>query len=125
MSIRIDYKERIEAITALKVYPINVPDKTKYPCIQMLLSGGKRDTDSGLSGGSSIRGYRLSLTILASKASECYTIEELLIAGLDELPLVTDDTTTLIMYFDNSVELYNHQQRLYEVTVDFKTKQLK
>jgi hypothetical protein len=120
---RIDYKDTIESISGVKVYPIVVPDKAKYPCIQMKLSGGKRDSDSSLTG-SRISGFRLSLTILAKSAAEAYAIEDALKYGLDEKPLKTINTNTLIMYFDNSVELYNQSQALYEITVDFIPKKL-
>jgi hypothetical protein len=120
---RIDYKDTIESISGVKVYPIVVPDKAKYPCIQMKLSGGKRDSDSSLTG-SRISGFRLSLTILAKSAAEAYAIEDALKDGLDEKPLKTINTNTLIMYFDNSVELYNQSQALYEITVDFIPKKL-
>jgi hypothetical protein len=120
---RIDYKDTIESISGVKVYPIVVPDKAKYPCIQMKLSGGKRDSDSSLTG-SRIYGFRLILTILAKSAAEAYAIEDALKDGLDEKPLKTINTNTLIMYFDNSVELYNQSQALYEITVDFIPKKL-
>ena len=120
---RIDYKNRVEEISGVKVYPITVPDKAKYPCIQMTLSGGKRDGDSSLTD-SRISGYRLSLTIIADTASEAYAIESLLKDALDEKPLKTENTNTLIMYFDNSIEIYNYAQALFEVTVDFLPKKL-
>jgi hypothetical protein len=123
-SPRIDYKDQIELISGLKVYPVFVPDKAKYPCIQMNISGGKRDGDSSMNGGSRISNFRLSLTILSPTASEAYRVEDLLKEGLDEKPLKTLNTNTLIMYFDNSVELYNYQQSLFEVTVDFLPKKL-
>lgn len=122
-SPRIDYKEAIESLSGVKVYPVVVPNKSEYPCIQMKLSGGKRDADSSMQG-SKIYGFRLSLTILAETASETYAIEDKLKEGLDEKSLKTNNTNTLVMYFDNSVELYNNAQNLYELTVDFIPKKL-
>ena len=122
-SPRIDYKAEIERLSGIKAYPIVVPDKATYPCIQINMSGGKRDRDSSLITGR-ISNFRLSITILSTTATEAYGIEELLKIGLDESPLKTENSNTLIMYFDNSVELYNSQQALFEITIDFITKKL-
>ena len=100
-SPRIDYKAEIERLSGIKAYPIVVPDKATYPCIQIKMSGGKRDRDSSLITGR-ISNFRLSITILSTTATEAYGIEELLKIGLDESPLKTENSNTLIMYFDMS-----------------------
>ncbi len=123
-TFRKDIKEHIESITGVVVYPTVVPDKAKYPCIEMNISGGGRDGDSSLTD-SKIREYRLTLTILFDPSSmeSGYQIEESLEA-LQETQLSTVSTDTMIIYFDNSVELFNYSTNLYELTVDLKIKKL-
>jgi len=118
MEYRIDYKEAIERISKLDVYPVIIPEGAKYPCIEMQISGGRRDDDSSLNG-TSISNHRISLIVCASTLAQCYEVEKLLKTGLHNKTLNTDNTKTLVIYFDNSVESYNHAQSLFELTIDF------
>ena len=123
MKHRIDYKEAIERISKLDVYPVIIPEGAKYPCIEMRISGGRRDDDSSLTD-TSISNLRISLIVCAPKLSQCYAVETLLKNGLHNKSLNTTNSKTLVMYFDNSVETYNHAQSLFELTVDFLPKLL-
>jgi hypothetical protein len=118
---RIDYKQIIEEITGLKVYPIVIPQNAVYPCIELSISGGARDNDSSMDV-TNIKGYRISLTICSSLSSINDGYESLLINALDNKPNVKNGTRTLVMYHIGTVQLYNYTQGLHEMTVDFTTK---
>jgi hypothetical protein len=118
---RVDYKELIEEITNLKVYPIIIPQKATYPCIEMSISGGARDNDSSMDV-SNIKGYRLSLTICSESISVNDSYEILLLNALDGKPNTKNGTKSLIMYHVGSTQLYNYSQGLHEMTIDFTTK---
>ncbi len=120
---RVDYKELVEKITSLKVYPIVIPQKATYPCIEMTIFGGGRDDDSNISN-ANIRGYRISLTICSKLASTNAKYETMLINSLDGKPNITNGTKSLVMYYANTVEIYNYAQSLHEMTVEFTTKKL-
>lgn len=118
---RVDYKQIIEEITNLKVYPIIIPQNVTYPCIEMSISGGARDGDSSIDS-SNIKGYRISLTICSDLSSINDGYESLLIAALDGKPNIKNGTKSLIMYHVGTTQLYNYSQGLHEMTVDFTTK---
>lgn len=120
---RIDLKNRVEEVAGAKVFPVTIPDKSVYPCIQLVLTGGLRNTDSTMKL-NNVKDYRLSLTVCSPTLSVCYDIEELLIEAIDNEHHFTVGTKTLIAHHDNSVELFNYQQSLYELTVDFMIKRL-
>lgn len=120
---RVDYKELVEKITSLKVYPVVIPQGAKYPCIEMSLSGGGRDGDSSLSE-SNIKGYRLSLVICSELVSTNESYETKLLAALDGKALTQGDTKSLIIRHTNTVEIYNYAQGLHEMTVEFTTKKI-
>ena len=118
---RIDYKQLIEEITGIKVYPIIIPQNAIYPCIELSISGGARDSDSSIEV-SNIKGYRVSITICSSLSSTNDGYESLLIDALDGKPNTKNGTKTLIMYHVGTAQLYNYSQGLHEMTIDFTTK---
>lgn len=117
-NLRADIKARVEQITSLNVYPSKVPNGSSYPCLVMSIAGGSRNGSSNLTD-VNLRDYRLSLTIMASTASECYSKEDQLIESLDNKPLNTDDTNLMMIRYDNTLEILNYDQDLYELNVDF------
>ena len=120
---RVDYKELVEEITGLKVYPVIIPQGAKYPCIEMSLSGGGRDGDSSLSE-SNIKGYRFSLTICSGLVSTNESYETKLLTALDGKAITQGDTKNLIIHHVNTIEVYNYAQSLHEMTVEFTTKKI-
>ena len=123
MQYRIDFKNKIESITSLKVYPVIIPNKTKYPAIQLEMFGGGRDSDSSTTD-TRIGNHRISITVCAADLTVCYEKEQLLKDALDGKPFDEGSTKALIMYFENSVELHNYSQNLYELTIDFSIKKI-
>ncbi len=121
--LRIDYKSVIEQVSGVNCYPVVVPDGAEYPCTMMTISGGKRDADSSNTQ-SELSNIRLSITVMASTLTEVSQIAQKIMDGLKNKSLVTENTKTLIMYFDGIVDIYNTQLSLFETTVDFQTRKL-
>ena len=120
---RVDFKDLIEEITGLKVYPVIIPQNAKYPCIQSTISGGGRDGDSNLAN-SNIKEYRLSIVVCSDKVSINDEIETKLITALDGNTITSGDTKSLVFRHTNTTELYNYTQGLHEMTIEFTTKTL-
>lgn len=120
---RVDWKDLIEEITGLKVYPVVIPQGATYPCIEMNITGGSRNIDSNIKN-INIRDYRINLTICSSSVAINAGHESELVDALDGKSITQNETKSLIMYHSNTIEIYNYSQGLHEMTVEFTSKKL-
>lgn len=118
---RIDYKEMIEEITGLKVYPVVIPQGAATPCIEMQIFGGGRSGDANLMD-PNIRDYRISIKVCSDKISTNAPYETMLVDALDGKSMTYGDTKTLGFNYIGTTETYNYAQDLHEMDVEFTAK---